>query len=53
MSSFILLHLEEADSDFVKTTVPNVAIEIGKDSRLTFEWDEMFGRYVISLSKFK
>ena len=53
MSSFTLLHLEGADSDVVKTRAPNVAVEIGKDSRLTFEWDEMFGRYVISLSKFK
>ena len=52
MSGFTLLHLEGADSDVVKTRAPNVAVEIGKESRLTFEWDGMFVRYVIVLSKF-
>jgi hypothetical protein len=53
MSGFTLLQVEGVDNNDRKTRVPNVAVEIAKDCRLTFEWDDMFGRYVISLSKFK
>ena len=36
-----------------KTRIPNVAAEITRGSRLSLEWDDMFGRYVVSLSKFR
>ena len=37
----------------MKKRAPDVAVEIGKDYRLTFEWNEVFGRYVIYVSRFK
>ena len=48
-----LFQLEGVDSDDMTTRASNFAVKIGKDCRLTFEWDEMFGKYVISLSEFK
>ena len=51
MSGFKQLHLERVGSDVRKTRTTNVALKIGKDCRLNFEWCEMFGRYVISLNK--
>ena len=56
MSNFTVLNIkrqEEENSDEVKKRAANVAVEIAPGSRLTFEWDEMFSRYVISLSRFK
>ena len=53
MSGFTLIQLEGVDSHHMKTRDPNIAVEIEKDNRLTFEWYEMFGKYVISLSKSK
>ena len=35
------------------TILPYVAVEIKRGSRLSFEWDVMYARYLISLSKFK
>ena len=37
----------------MKPRVPNVAVKITRNCRLTFEWDEMFARYLIKLSKIK
>ena len=37
----------------MKPRVPYVALELTRDCRLVFEWDEMFTRCVISLSRFK
>ena len=37
----------------MKTRAPSIPVEIKKDCQITFEWDEVFGGYVISLSKFK
>ena len=53
MSGFAVLHLELIECDDVKTRAPNATVEIGNDCRRIFKWDEMFGRYAISLSKFK
>ena len=53
LSSLTLLQLEGVDSDDMNTRAHNVAIVIWKDCPLAFEWDEMFGRYVTSLIKFK
>ena len=53
MSGFTVLQLEGVDSDVVKKRAPNVPVEIGKHCRLACEWDEIFGRYVISLNKCK
>ena len=53
MSGFTLLHLDEVDSEEVKKRASIVALETEKNCGLIFEWDEMFNRYVIFLSKFK
>jgi len=44
MSDITQLHLEGDERDVMKTRALNVAVENGKDYRLTFEWDVMFGR---------
>ena len=52
---FTLLELDggAGSSNDTKTRVPNVAVEITRGCRLSLEWDDMYARYVISLSKFK
>ena len=52
MKSFTLLQLERVGNDDIKTRVTNVADEIAKDCQLTFQWEDMLDRYVISISKF-
>ena len=53
MDGFTLLQLGGVDSANKQTRAANVAVEIEKNCRLTFECDEMFGRYAILLNKFK
>ena len=53
MSAFTLLENEGASSSEIKPRVPNVVGEITKSSWLTLDWDEMFARYVILLTKFE
>ena len=53
MSAFTPLEVEDASSSEMKPRAPNVAVEITRGCRLTLEQDEMFARYVISLSKVK
>ena len=51
---FTLLKVDSGGgSDETKTRVPNIAVKITRGYRLSFGCDEMFARYVISLSKFK
>ena len=35
------------------TRAPNIAVKITRGSRLCLEWDEVYAKYVLSLSKFK
>ena len=53
MDAFTLLDIEGTSNGEMKSRVPNGAIEITRGCRLTLEWDEMFARYVMSLSKLK
>ena len=53
MSGFTLIQLKGVNSDDMKTRTPKVAVEIGNDCQLTFDWDEIFCIYIIFLSKFK
>ena len=51
---FTLLEVDSgAGSSSNDTRAPNIAVEITRGSRLCLEWDEVYARYVISLSKFK
>jgi hypothetical protein len=49
---FTLLEVDSGVDDN-STRAPNIAVEITKGSRLCLEWDAVYARYVISLSKFK
>ena len=53
--TFTLLELDggAGSSNDTRARVPNVAVEITRGCRLSLEWDDMYARYVISLSKFK
>ena len=53
MDAYTVLDIEGARNGEMKPRVSNVALEITRGCRLTLEWDEMFARYVISLSTFK
>ena len=46
------MKIEGVSSSEMKPRVPNEAVGITRDSRLTLEWDEMLARYAILLSKF-
>jgi hypothetical protein len=48
---FTLLEVSSSSSN--DTRAPNIAVEITRGSRLCLEWDEVYARYVLSLSKFK
>ena len=50
---FTQMRLEGASSSEIKPRVPNEAVGITRDSRLTLECDEMLARHAILLSKFK
>ena len=52
---FTLLEVDSGSvsSNVTKTILPNVAAEIISGCRLGLEWDELYARYVISLSKLK
>ena len=51
---FTLLEVDSrVGSNDTNTRVPNLAVEITRRCQLSLEWDEMLGKYVISLSKFK
>jgi hypothetical protein len=53
--TFTLLELDggAGSSDDTRAKVPNVVVKITRGCRLCLEWDDMYARYVISLSKFK
>jgi hypothetical protein len=51
MDAYALLNIESVDETGPKA--PKEAVEIIRGSRITLEWDKMYNRYVISLSKFK
>ena len=52
--TFTLLEVDGgAGSSSNDTRVPNVAVEITRGCRLSLEWNDMYARYVMSLSKFK
>jgi len=53
--AFTLLEINDGtdSSSSNDIRVPNVAVEITAGCRLCLEWDTMYARYVISLSKFK
>ena len=55
MDAFTLLDIEGANNSKMKPRVPNTAVEIARGCQLTLEQpqDELFARYVVSLSKFK
>ena len=40
MDAFAQLEVEGASSDEIKPRVPNIAVEIARGCRLTFDWDE-------------
>jgi hypothetical protein len=40
-------------SNDTSARVPNVAVIITRGCRLSLEWDDMYARYVVSLSKFQ
>jgi len=44
---------EAGISNDTKTRIPNVAVEITRGSRLSLEWDDMYARDKILLSKLK
>jgi hypothetical protein len=52
---FTLLEVDggEGRSNDTKTRVPNITVEITRGFRLSLEWDDIFARYVASLSKSK
>ena len=52
---FILFEVDSraGSRNDTKMRVPNVAVEINRGCRLSFGWDDIYARYVISLSKFK
>jgi hypothetical protein len=52
---FTLLELDGGvgNSNDTKTRVPDVVVKITRGYRLSFQWDDMYARYVISVSKFK
>ena len=53
MNTFRLLNIEGASSGYMKPRVPNVEVEIKRGCSITLEWNEMLGKCVISLEKFK
>jgi len=53
MVAFTLFDIEGARNAEMKPRVSNIAVEITRSCRLTLKWDEMFARYVITLSRFK
>ena len=53
LEAFTLLNIEGANNGKRKPRAPNVAVEITVGCLLALEWDEMFARYLRTLSKFK
>ena len=56
MDAFRLLDIEDPNNGETKLRVSNAAVEITRGCWLILElveWDEMFARHVVSLSKFK
>ena len=53
MSGMFTLLEVDSGVDANNTRAPNIAVEITKGSRFCLEWDAVYARYVISLSKFK
>ena len=53
--TFTLLELDggAGSRNDTRTGVPNVAVEITRWCRLSLKWDDLYPRYVKSLSKFK
>jgi hypothetical protein len=51
--AFTLLEIDGGASSSKDIRVPNVAVEITGGCRLCLELDDMYARYVISLSNFK
>ena len=51
--AFTLLEINDGAGSSNDIRVPNVAVEITGGCRLCLEWDDIYARYVISLSKFK
>ena len=51
--AFTLLEINDGAGSSNDIRVPNVAVEITGGCRLFLEWDDMYARYVIPLSKFK
>ena len=52
MDALTLLDIERATNVEMKPRVPNITVELTRGYRLALKWDEMFARYVITLSKF-
>ena len=53
MDAFTLFVNDGASNGEMEPRVPNVAVEITRGYQLILEWDEVFPRYVIPLTKFK
>ena len=46
MDVFTLLAIEGARNGEMTPRVPNIAVEITRDYRLTLEWDKIFAIYI-------